>query len=164
VTDAAAVTIIRPRECGHPRTQRRTATVEPCPPSCFCAFLAIASELLLLAFLTLMPLIACATDPATRQGLIIALITVVILMVIAFLWWFLDPCCRPTRCELSRILFWVFSWALLILGIIAIFCTLLVIPFGLAYLLAQQFFLRMINDGPCGPPPDIFSWPFPACR
>jgi len=83
---------------------------------------------------------------------------------LAFLWWFLDPCCRPTRCELSRILFWVFSWALLILGIIAIFCTLLVIPFGLAYLLAQQFFLRMINDGPCGPPPDIFSWPFPACR
>ena len=164
MTDAAAVTIIRPRECGHPRTQRRTATVEPCPPSCFCAFLAIASGLLLLAFLTLMPLIACATDPATRQGLIIALITVVILMVIAFLWWFLDPCCRPTRCELSRILFWVFSWALLILGIIAIFCTLLVIPFGLAYLLAQQFFLRMINDGPCGPPPDIFSWPFPACR
>jgi hypothetical protein len=159
----AAVTIVRPRECGRPRIQRRTVTVGPCPPSCFCAFLAIASGLLFLAFLTLMPLIACASDPATRQALIITLIVVVILLAIAWLWWFIDPCCRPTRCELSRILFWVFSWALLILGIIAIFCT-LAIPFGVAYLLAQQFFLRMINSGGCGAAPDIFSWPFPGCR
>lgn len=160
----AAVTIVRPQECGSPRTQRRTVTVEPCPPSCFCAFLAIANALLLLAFLTLMPLIACITDPATRQILIIARIVVVILMVIAMLWWFIDPCCRPTRCELARIFFWVFSWALLILGIIFIFCTVAVIPFGLAYLIAQQILLRMINEGGCGPAPDVFSWPFPACR
>jgi hypothetical protein len=61
----ASVTIVRPRECGPPRTQRRTVTVEPCPPSCFCVFLAIASALLLLAFLSLMPLVACSTDPVT---------------------------------------------------------------------------------------------------
>ena len=67
----AAVTIVRPEECGNPRTQRRTVTVDPCPPSCLCLFLAIASALLLLAFLSLMPMIACADDPATKQALLI---------------------------------------------------------------------------------------------
>ena len=119
---------------------------------------------MLLAFLVLMPLIACATDPATQQALIITMIIVVILMAIAMLWWFLDPRCWRMLCELVRVFFWVFSWALLILGVIAIFCTIVVIPFGLAYLIGQQIFLRMINDGGCGPAPDIFSWPFPACR
>src|SRR5207244_12795572 len=42
----AAVTIVRPRSCGRPRIQRRTVTVGPCPPSCFCAFPAFASGLL----------------------------------------------------------------------------------------------------------------------
>jgi hypothetical protein len=161
----AAVTITRPRECGAPRTQRRTVTVQPCPPSCFCAFLAIATGLLLLAFLTLLPIIACVPDPGTKQVLIVIMTGVVVLLAIAFLWWLIDPCCRPTRCELLRILFWVFSWALLILGIIAIFCHFGVLPFGLAYLIAQQIFLRLINDGGCRPgAPDIFSWPFPGCR
>jgi PKD domain len=160
----AAVTIVRPRECGRPRTQRRTVTVEPCPPSCFCAFLAVASGLLLLALLTLLPLIACVTDPTARQALIVALIVVAALLAAAWLWWLIDPCCRPTRCELLRILFWVFSWALIILGILAIFCTFGVIPFGFAYAVAQQIVLRMINAGRCGPPPDVLSWPFPACR
>jgi hypothetical protein len=161
----AAVTITRPRDCGAPRTQRRTVTVQPCPPSCFCAFLAIATGLLLLAFLTLLPIIACVPDPGTKQILIIIMTGVVVLLAIAFLWWLIDPCCRPTRCELLRILFWVFSWALLILGIIAIFCHFGVLPFGLAYLIAQQIFLRLINDGGCRPgAPDIFSWPFPGCR
>jgi hypothetical protein len=161
----AAVTITRPRDCGAPRTQRRTVTVAPCPPSCFCAFLAIATGLLLLAFLTLMPLIACVSDPGTKQVLIVIMTVVVVLLGIALLWWLIDPCCRPTRCEFLRILFWVFSWALLILGVIAIFCHLGILPFGIAYLVAQQIFLRMINDGGCRPgAPDIFSWPFPGCR
>jgi hypothetical protein len=169
----AAVTIVRSEECGAPRTQRRTAVVEPCPLPCYCVFLAIASAFLLLAFLTLMPLIACATDPGVRQTLIIIMIAVVVLMAILMLWWFLDECCRPTRCELLKILFWVFSWALVILGIIAIFCVMeamnigaiaIVLPFAFLYVIAQQIFLRMINEGGCGQPPDIFSWPFPACR
>jgi PKD domain len=158
-----AVTIVRPRECGRPRTQRRTARVTPCPPSCWCAFLAIATGFLLLAFLTLLPLIACVHDPATRQGLIIAAGIVFVLLVIAWLWWIIDECCRPTRCELARILFWVFFWAIIILGIIAIFCT-LVLPFGVAYGIALAFFLNMINENRCGPPPNLFTWPFPECR
>jgi hypothetical protein len=160
----AAVTITRPRECGRPRTQRRTVTVAPCPPSCFCAFLAIASAFLLLAFVTLMPLIACASDPATKQALIITLGVVVILMAIAMLWWFIDPCCRPTQCELLRILVWVFSWALMIVGVIVLFCTLPAIPFGLGYAIAQQTFLGMMNNAGCGQAPIVLSWPFPACR
>lgn len=169
----AAVTIVRPEACGPPRTQRSTFVVKPCPPSCFCVFLAVASAFLLLAFLALMPLIACATDPGVRQTLILIMIAVVVLMAIAMLWWFLDECCRPTRCELLKILFWVFSWALLILGIIAIFCVMeavnvgaiaIVLPFAFLYVIAQQIFLRMINEEGCGQPPDIFSWPFPACR
>lgn len=159
----AAVTIVRPQECGAPRVQRREVTVEPCPISCFCAFLAIASGFLLLAFLTLLPLIACVTDPGAQQTLIIIMIVVVVLLAIALLWWLIDPCCRPTRCELLRILFWVFTWALLIVGIIFIFCA-TALPFVLAYTIAQQIFLRMINEGGCGPPPDALSWPFPACR
>jgi hypothetical protein len=159
----AAVTIVRPRECGPPRTQRRTVTVEPCPPSCWCAFLAIATGFLLLAFLTLLPLIACATDPGTQQALIITAGVVFVLLVIAWLWWFIDPCCRPTRCELLRILFWIFAWATIIVGVIMIFCS-TAVPFALAYALALQIFLRLINEGRCGPPPDAFSWPFPACR
>jgi hypothetical protein len=160
----AAVTIVRPRECGRPRTQRRTARVAPCPPSCWCAFLAIATGFLLLAFLTLLPLIACVHDPATREGLIIAAGIVFVLLVIAWLWWIIDQCCRPTRCELARILFWVFLWALIILGIIATFCTFGVLPFGFAYAVALAFFLRIINENRCGPPPDLFTWPFPGCR
>jgi hypothetical protein len=93
----------------------------------------------------------------------IALIVVVILLAIAWLWWLIDPCCRPTRCELLRILFWVFSWALLIIGLIFIFCPFPILPFGLAYALVQQIFLHMINGAGCGPAPDTFSWPFPAC-
>jgi PKD domain-containing protein len=160
----AAVTIVRPRECGRPRTQRRTARVAPCPPSCWCAFLAIATGFLLLAFLTLLPLIACIQDPTTRQGLIIAAGIVFVLLVIAWLWWIIDPCCRPTRCELARILFWVFFWAIIILGIIAIFCSFGVLPFGFAYGVALAFFLDMINKNRCGPPPGLFDWPFPGCR
>ncbi len=158
----AAVTIVRPEGCGSPRTQRQTVTVQPCALSTWCAFLAIASGLLMLAFLVLMPLVACAGDPATQQVLIITMGVVVILLAIAMAWWFLDPCCRPTRCELLRILFWVFSWALLILGLIVVFCPIVIIPFGVAYLIAQQIFLRLINDGGCGPAPDIFGWPFPG--
>jgi hypothetical protein len=158
----AEVTVVRPQECGSPRTQRRTVTVEPCPFSAWCGFLTIASGLLLLAFLVLMPLVACASDPATQQVLIITMGVVVILLAIAMAWWLLDPCCRPTRCELLRILFWAFSWALLILGIIVVFCPIVIIPFGVAYLIAQQIFLRMINDGGCAPAPDIFGWPFPT--
>lgn len=160
----AAVTIVRPRECGRPRTQRRTARVAPCPPSCWCAFLAIATGFLLLAFLALLPLIACIQDPTTRQGLIIAAGIVFVLLVIAWLWWIIDPCCRPTRCELARILFWVFFWAIIILGIIAIFCSFGVLPFGFAYGVALAFFLDMINKNRCGPPPGLFDWPFPGCR
>ena len=163
-TFQAAVTIVRPRECGRPRTQRRTVTVGPCPPSCWCAFLAIATGFLLLAFLTLLPLVACVHDPATKQGLIIAAGVVFVLLVIAWLWWIIDPCCRPTRCELARILFWVFFWAIIILGIIAIFCTFGVLPFGFAYGVALAFFLDMINKNRCGPPPGLFDWPFPGCR
>lgn len=161
----AAVSIVRSQECGPPRTQRRTATVEPCPPSCFCLFLAVASAFLLLAFLSLMPMVACASDPATSQALIVAMIIVAVLLVIFMLWWLLDPCCRPTECELLRIFYWVFSWALVVIGIITImgFCV-SAIPFGVAYVIAQQVFQRRINDRGCDPAPDIFSWPFPACR
>ena len=105
-----------------PGPQRVPVTVKPCPVSCFCAFLAIASGFLLLAFLALMPLIYCSRDPATAQVLIVTMIIVVILLAIAMLWWLLDPCCRPTRCELLRILIWVFTWALIVLGFIAMFC------------------------------------------
>ena len=35
---------------------------------------------------------------------------------------------------------------------------------GSYYAVAQQIFLRMINEGNCGPAPDMFTWPFPACR
>ena len=160
----AAVTIVRPEECGSPRTQRQTVTVEPCPISCWCAFLAITSGLLLLAFLVLMPLIACATDPATQQALIITMIIVVILMAIAMLWWFLDPVLLANAMRARESLLLRLLLGAPHPGIIAIFCTIVVIPFGLAYLIGQQMFLRMINDGGCGPAPDIFSWPFPACR
>jgi PKD domain len=158
----ATVTIVRPEECGGPRTQRRTAAVVPCALSAWCRFLAIASGMLLLAFLVLMPLVACASDPATKQVLIITMGVVVILLAVAIAWWFLDPCCRPTRCELLRIFFWAFSWALLALGLIVVFCPSLLIPFGVAYLIAQQIFLRMINDEGCASAPDILIWPFPT--
>ncbi len=160
----AAVTIVRPERCGRPRTQRRTFTVGPCPLPCYCAFLAIASGLLLLAFLILMPLIASVTDPGTKQVLIVVMIAVVILLTVVMLWWLLDPCCRPTRCELLRIFFWVFSWALLSLGIMNFFSIWPVLPFAVAYVISQQIILRMINDGGCGTAPDTFSWPFPGCR
>jgi hypothetical protein len=162
----AAVTIVRPPECREPRVQRETVRVRLCPPPCYCVFLAIVSGFLLLLLLTLMPLIACSPDPATAQILIIVLIATVVLLAIFMLWWLLDPCCKPTLCELLRILIWVVSWALVIVGAIAIFgfCV-SAIPFGLFYVLIQQVLIRILNDNQCNPGvPDIFSWPFPACR
>jgi hypothetical protein len=161
----ASVAIIRPRECGAPRNPRKTVVVEPCPPSCFCIFLAVASALLLLTFLSLMPLVACVADPATSSVLSVALIVVAILMGIALFWWFLDPCCRPTSCELPRIFFWVFSWALVIVGALAALGCVSAIPFGVLYVFVQQAFLQMINDRDCNPgAPSIYSWPFASCR
>jgi len=162
----ASVTMVRPRECGRPRVQRATTTVEPCPPPCYCSFLAIATAFLLLAFLSLMPSIACTADPGTKQFLIIVMLVVVVLLAIAWLWWLLDPCCKPTPCEHLRILFWVFSWALVVVGILAImqFCV-SALPFGLLYVIIQQVLLNLINDQSCDPgAPSIFSWPFPACQ
>ena len=140
-------------------------TVDPCPPSCLCLFLAIASALLLLAFLSLMPMIACADDPATKQALLIIMGFVVVALVGLMLWWLIDPCCRPTACELLRILYWVFSWALVVVGALAIgaFCV-SAWPFGFVYVVAQQIFNAMINRSGCQPAPSIFEWPFPPCR
>jgi len=162
----ASVTMVRPRQCGRPRTQRATTTVEPCPPPCYCNFLAIATAFLLLAFLSLMPIIACTADPGTKQFLLIVMLVVVVLLAIAWLWWLLDPCCKPTPCEHLRILFWVFSWALVVVGLLAImqFCV-SALPFGLFYVIIQQVLLGLINDQGCDPgAPSIFTWPFPACR
>jgi hypothetical protein len=162
----ASVTMIRPRQCGAPRLQQATATAAPCPSPCYCSFLEIATAFLLLAILSLLPLIACTTDPAISNILIEVTIGIAVLLVIAGLWWILDPCCRPTVCEYLRILFWVLSWALVVLGALATmqFCVSL-IPFGLVYIFFQQVLLRLINDRGCVPgAPDIFSWPFPACQ
>ncbi|MDI1254506.1 MAG: PKD domain-containing protein [Flavobacterium sp.] len=160
------VSMIKPENCNGPRIVRARNRVAPCPPSCFCAFLAIISSFLLLAFLSLMPIIACISDPSTSQILIIILIVVLILLAVFLLWWLLDPCCKPTPCELMRIFFWVFSWSLIILGIIAIGGTCVsVLPFVLSYTVAQQIFLGRINALNCNPgAPDIFSWPFRNCQ
>ncbi|OGU29774.1 MAG: hypothetical protein A2057_08055 [Ignavibacteria bacterium GWA2_35_9] len=161
----AEVAMVRPEYCGSPRVQRSSTPVGPCPPSCLCAFLSIITAFLLLAFLSLMPMIACA-DPATKQALIITLIVVAILLSIFWLWWILDPCCKPTSCEMLRILFWVLSWALIVVGALAIlqFCV-SALPFGLFYGLLQQGILNRINAQNCRPgAPDIFSWPFQGCR
>ena len=160
----AAVTIVRPDDCGGPRIQRETVRVNLCPPPCYCVLLAIASGFLLLLLLALMPLIACSTDPATVQTLTLIFVATVILLVIFALWWLLDQCCRPTWCELVRILIWVISWALVFVGaIVTLGVCVSAIPFGLIYVLIQQFLIRNANENQCGVP-DIFSWPFPTCR
>jgi hypothetical protein len=162
----AEVAMIRPRQCGRPRLQRAATTVKPCPPPCYCVFLSMATAFLLLGFLSLLPLIACTTDPGTQQMLIITMIGIVVLLAIAWLWWLLDPCCKPTYCEHLRILFWVFSWALVVAGLLVIMqaCA-SAISFGLFYVIIQQILLSFINDAGCEPgAPDIFSWPFPSCR
>lgn len=162
---SAQVAMVKPENCGGARVQRASVNVGVCPPSCLCAFLAIAFGFLLLALLSLMPMIACA-DPATKQVLLVILVVVALLLGIFGGWLLLDPCCRPTSCEMLRILFWVLSWALFVVGALAIlqFCV-SVIPFGLAYLIIQQLILNRINSQRCNPgAPDIFSWPFPACQ
>ncbi|GEM_PF-3746417 len=157
----ATVTMVRPGNCGN-RVQQASVGILSCCLGALCQFLTYATTFLLLALLMLMPIIACTSDPTLQQGLIIALIVVTSLLTIFWLWWLLDPCCRPTRCEMLRILFWVLSWALIGLGLLALanFCTSL-IPFGLGYVVAQQIILNRINAFGCNPgAPDTFSWPF----
>ena len=158
----ATVTVVRPAACGNPRTQQRAAIVTRCPRPGHCVWLAILTGFLLLALLSLLPIIACASDPTTRLVLIVTLIVVAALLALFWLWWLLDKCCAPTRCELLRILYWVVSWALVVVGALAIgtFC-ISALPFGLFYVIIQQVIQRQINENNCVPgAPDIFSWPF----